>query len=132
MIKKAKSPLTMIFADDEIHALTLFKQTLKEEIKSGLIDLLTFTNGEDCLNHLEADEVNLKVIFSDISMPEIDGFTLLERVKAMYPHVDMFVISGHDLDDYKMKADSIGAKGFLTKPINFKAIKAIIHDYIEK
>lgn len=131
METKTKDPFTIVFVDDESHALTLFNHTLKEEIKSGIINLLTFSSGEKCLDYLEANPVDLMLIFSDINMPLMDGFTLMDKVQVLHPHVDMFFISAYDLEDYKLKADSLGAKGFLTKPVNFKAIKAIINDYIE-
>ncbi len=121
----------IIFVDDEKHALTLFKHTLKSELKSGSINLLTFSNGEDCLNYLKNNTVDMFIMFSDINMPVMDGFTLLDEVKRLHPHVDLFFISAYDLDDYKLRADSKGAKGFLTKPMNFRAIKSIINSYIQ-
>ena len=130
MESKLRGPSTIVFVDDETHALTLFKHTLKEEIKSGKINLLTFDSGEECMKHLGKHPIDLPLIFSDINMPYMDGFSLFDNVKTLHPHVDMFFISAYDIEDYKVKADCLGAKGFLTKPVNFKAIKSIINDYI--
>ena len=69
------------------------------------------------------------VFFTDIKMPLMDGFTLMEKVRELHPHVDMFFISAYDLQDYKVRANQMGAKGYFTKPINLKAIQAIINSY---
>jgi YesN/AraC family two-component response regulator len=131
MLASNRDPFTIVFVDDETHALTLFKHTLKEEVKSGRIRLLTFDNGEECVKHLKGHPSESVLMFSDINMPKMDGFSLLDRVRSIKPEIDMFFISAYDIDDYKIKADTLGAKGFLTKPVNFKAIKTIINSYIE-
>lgn len=127
---KIKEPIDIVFVDDETYALTLVQHTLKEEIKSGQINLLTFSSGEECLAYLRKHSVDMMLVFSDINMPNMDGFKLLNEIKSIHPRIDLFFVTAYDMDDYKVKADCLGAKGFLTKPMNFKAIKTIINDYI--
>lgn len=120
----------LIFVDDEISSLTLLKFALKQEIQSGKINLMTFSSGEDCLKYLEQHDVDILVLFTDIEMPLMNGFTLMEKVRDLHPQVDIFFISAYDRDDYKQQAKFMGAQGYFTKPINLKAIQAIINSYL--
>lgn len=131
MTKTTQEPFTVVFVDDESHSLTLFRHTFKEEIKSNKINLLTFDNPLECLKHLRDFPTNLSVMFSDINMPQMDGFDLYNEIKGIHPDVDMFFITAYDLDDYKNQATSLGAKGFLSKPVNYKAVKTILRDYFD-
>ena len=72
-------PFNVVFVDDEVEALTLIKHTLKLEIHAGKINILTFSSGEECLEYLNENQADLMVFFTDIKMPLMDGFTLMEK-----------------------------------------------------
>jgi CheY-like chemotaxis protein len=39
-------------------------------------------------------------VISDIQMPELDGFTLFQRMDTLYPHIKRVLITGYDIDEY--------------------------------
>jgi YesN/AraC family two-component response regulator len=121
----------ILFVDDESAAISLFELSLKAEIKEGKVKLLCFESGDKCVEYFQNNEVEAAVMFSDINMPGMDGFSLLDKMKVYHPHLDLYFVSAFDREDFKMKATSLGAKGFLTKPVNFGAIKAIIKGYLK-
>jgi CheY-like chemotaxis protein len=120
----------IVFVDDETQAITLFELSLREEIRNGSVKLLCFESGDACLDHFKNHDVEAAVMFSDINMPGMDGFSLLDKMKVYHPNLDLFFVSAYDREDFKAKATTLGAKGFLTKPVNFAAIKAIIKGYL--
>lgn len=126
---KLSEPLVIIFVDDEVQALTIFKHAFKEEIRSKQVKLLTFAGGKECMEYLSENSFEKFVMFSDINMPYMDGFSLVNRVRGICP--DSFFISAYDQENYKLRADVLGVKGSFSRPVSFKAIKSVSRDYVE-
>ena len=76
----------------------------------------TAVNGRDALEHIDRQAFDL--IIADLSMPEMDGITLLKHIRADARTQDlpfiMLTASGVDRDRVAARAE--GADGFLTKP----------------
>lgn len=125
-------PFNIVFVDDEEESIILFEHKFRKEVQENKVRLLTFSDSQKCFDFLSNNKTDLLVMFSDIHMPKVDGFKLIDKVKEIYPDLDIYFISAFDRDDYKFKADCLGAKGYLTKPVNFDAVKVIIDDYIER
>jgi diguanylate cyclase (GGDEF)-like protein len=62
---------------------------------------------------------SIVVVFSDIQMPKLDGFALLERIRtsqdARIKTIPVIVISGDEDDATKKRARAAGANDFITK-----------------
>ncbi len=72
---------------------------------------------------------SIQVVFSDLAMPELDGFEVLELVRTSKDegirNQPVIVITGADnTEEAKEKAFSMGATDFITKPFNATDIKA--------
>jgi two-component system, cell cycle response regulator len=73
-------------------------------------------NGADALRRLEAHTFD--VIISDLRMPVMDGFALLEAVKSKDAGPEVILLTGtlaHDMNS-AIRALRLGAHDFLTKP----------------
>jgi CheY-like chemotaxis protein len=64
------------------------------------------------------------VILSDINMPGMDGLQLLAAVKAGFPDLPVMMVTAYGDDDRRQRASALGAAEFITKPIDFDALKA--------
>ena len=63
------------------------------------------------------------MILSDINMPEMDGLTLLTKVKEQNPLLKAVIISAYgDLDNIRT-AMNRGAFDFITKPVDFQDLQ---------
>ena len=60
------------------------------------------------------------LVLLDLNMPEMDGFTLLENIKALAPDEYPPVLAITAAHDYKLRALSAGARDFLGKPFDFE------------
>jgi len=122
--------INVALVDDETVALKLFEMQLRKEIKAGDINLIGFDDPNKLLEYLEEDDNYLGVIIllSDINMPQMDGFTVLEIVKSKYPNIKVYMESAYDHSDYINKAYELGADGYLTKPINFEEVRGLIKE----
>lgn len=89
-------------------------------------------NGRQALDLLEAGRFDLVLL--DILMPEMDGFQVLDRLKASPTHRDLpvIVISAMDEMDSVIRCIAMGAEDFLPKPFNPLLLRARLGACLEK
>lgn len=117
--------MKILVVDDEQDVKTLFEQRFRKEIKSGQVEFVFSFSGEDALVQLNKWEHEAMLILSDINMPGMSGLQLLENVKKKYmkpPPVVMMITAYGDAENHKI-AKELGADDFLTKPVDFNALK---------
>jgi two-component system, response regulator, stage 0 sporulation protein F len=81
-------------------------------------------SGEAALATLKRQEAGpVGLILPDINMPGMSGLELLKRIKACYAHLKVFLLTAYS-DAYNYDtAMQYGADDYLTKPIDFAALK---------
>jgi DNA-binding response OmpR family regulator len=70
------------------------------------------------------------LVLSDISMPGMSGFELLERLTALAPrfrHVPFVFLTALTDRDNELKGRQLGADDYVTKPIDFEMLETIIN-----
>lgn len=69
------------------------------------------------------------LILLDVIMPEIDGFTFCERLRAMpdMERIPVLMMTGLEDTDAIRRAYLVGATDFITKPINWLALGYHVH-----
>jgi DNA-binding NtrC family response regulator len=72
------------------------------------------------------------VILSDLEMPELNGFELLEKVKEKSPEAAFIVITAYGTVEDAVKAMKMGADHFVTKPINDEDILSHISNFFQQ
>ncbi|REK75147.1 response regulator [Paenibacillus paeoniae] len=70
-------------------------------------------NGVEALGILEREECDL--LLTDIQMPQMDGLTLLRRVKELYPSIKSIILSNHDDFEMVRTALQLGAMDYVLK-----------------
>ncbi|MEC0227744.1 response regulator [Paenibacillus alba] len=55
------------------------------------------------------------LLITDISMPNMDGITLMERVKDLYPHIKILILSNYNDFEYVRRALQLGASDYILK-----------------
>jgi CheY-like chemotaxis protein len=117
--------MKILVVDDEKDVQILFEQRFRKEIKEGQINFVFAFSGEEALNYLDELNHEAVLILSDINMPGMTGLELLRRIKEKYnspPPVVMMITAYGDADNYN-QAKALGADDFLTKPVDFTALK---------
>lgn len=82
-------------------------------------------SGEEALEFMKSHEHEAVLILSDINMPGMSGLELLQHIKEKYekpPPVVMMITAYGDDENYN-HAMKLGADDFLTKPVDFIALK---------
>lgn len=89
-------------------------------------------NGMEALDLLEAASADL--ILSDIAMPEMDGLTLLRRVRSDQRFVDVpfVLLTTSALDQHRLEAREGGANGYLQKPVSSWELDNMINNLLTR
>jgi two-component system cell cycle response regulator CtrA len=58
------------------------------------------------------------IIILDLTLPDIDGYEVLRRLRAAQVHTPVLIMSGHAGIDSKIRGLRVGADDFMTKPFN--------------
>lgn len=113
---------TFLVLDDSEDTLGMLEQLLKV---SGA-DVTTASRGSDALRI--AGEKDFDVILSDISMPEMDGFEFLQRLRKIKgcENVPVIAITGFGRARDVERARAAGFYSHLTKPLNLQALSEIL------
>lgn len=123
--------MKFLVVDDEKDVKMLFRQKFRKEIRNNLIELEFAFSGNEALEILNStNPPEVVYIFSDINMPGMTGFELLEKVKSQYPDIKVSMISAYGDSENYDRAIQSGAKEFFTKPIDFDALKKEVGDLI--
>jgi len=117
--------MKILVVDDEKDIQPLFLQRFRREIKKGELIFVFAYSGEEALTCLEKYKSEAVLILSDINMPGMSGLELLKNIKQKNhkpPPVVMMITAYGDADNYKT-AMELGADDFITKPVDFSALK---------
>jgi len=66
------------------------------------------------------------IVISDVIMPEVSGLELLAQLKAENAHRPVILITAHASVDIAVGAIKEGAQDFLTKPLDYTMLRAIL------
>jgi CheY-like chemotaxis protein len=115
--------IRLLVAEDERHIQLLFTTNLRQ---AGY-DVVAFDNGVDALNYIHQNG-HLDAVISDIRMPRMDGFQLLDAIKESHSHLPVILCSAYLHD--QQEATSRGADGCLPKPFSrqqlLDAVRAVL------
>lgn len=114
-----------IVDDSQIQLILLEKILTKEGFA-----VRAFLNGYKLLRALKDQRPSL--IISDIDMPVLDAFDLIERVKRKTekPEIPFFLISSNNDSSIRKKAREAGAEVFIQKPYKSQALIDVVKEVI--
>lgn len=70
------------------------------------------------------------MVLTDLTMPGLNGFDLLKKIKSMHPVTEFIVITAHRSKDVVQTSHSLGVADIFYKPIDVEALeKAIVMCY---
>ena len=120
----------ILVADDEADLELLIRQKFRQQIREQQYDFLFASNGNEALKKIQ-DNPDVEVILSDINMPEMDGLTLLGKLKDINPLVKAVMVSAYgDMENIRV-AMNRGAFDFVTKPVNIADLEITIKKTID-
>ncbi len=115
-----KSSVSILVVDDEEMMRNLLERILSREGYK----IKTAEDGLQALEVLKSEKID--IIISDMKMPRMNGFELLNVVKKEYPDIGVIIMTAYG-DTYTVKdALLLGADEYITKPFKSYEISLVV------
>ena len=130
---RKKNIPSFILLDDDVFALTFTKEIIRSCNRRA--EIITFSTAKDAIEYMRTEDFMCKrtdtVFLTDLHMPEIDGFALLDRMenqfKAMRERLHVFVLSAAACSEEILRVTSYSCViGFINKPFSIEKLEQII------
>jgi DNA-binding NtrC family response regulator len=126
MLRGMASRGRILIVDDEANARAALSEILHDE---GY-QTETAADGFKALGKLE--EFAPDVILTDVKMPGLDGIAFMDKARAAAPSAVFVVMTAFGTISSAVDAVKKGAENYLTKPLEFDALSAIVERAMEK
>lgn len=103
----------LLICDDSMMAR---KQVARSLPADWEVDITFATNGVEGLQAIRDGKGEM--VFLDLTMPEMDGYQVLETIKAEGLNAIVIVISGDIQPNAQTRVTQLGAMDFIQKPVN--------------
>lgn len=114
----------LLICDDSNMARKQVVRALPEEWE---VDITFATNGREAVEAIRAGKGEM--VFLDLTMPELDGYGVLETVKSEGLKSVVIVISGDIQPEAMDRVTSLGALDFIKKPINGDKLRSTLNKF---
>jgi two-component system, NtrC family, response regulator AtoC len=114
----------LLIVDDD----KLTRETLASAF-AGQYRISTARNGLEALAELDNESIDL--VLSDLSMPDMDGITMLERINQRESRPAVIFITGHATVESAVAAMKLGAHDYVTKPVNLDRLGLLLEKALE-
>ena len=111
---------SVLVVDDD----KLVNDLVTETISRAGYDCTSCLSGEDALVKFKAHSYD--IVLTDLKMKEMDGITLLDRVKHIHPETTVVLMTAYGTVETAVKAIKMGAYDFLLKPVTPEALEHIM------
>ncbi len=112
--------LSILILDDE----KVFRDEIREFLENESFTVSAADRPSEAFRILEKQHVDVLIL--DLRLPEMDGFAVLEKVKQLYPHIEVIMITGHGDMEAVIQAMRLGAVEFFPKPFRLLDMRAAI------
>jgi len=103
------------------------KQVAKALPAGWDVDITFATNGVEGIQAIRAGKGEM--VFLDLTMPEMDGYQVLEAVKAEGLDSMIIVISGDIQPDAYKRVTKMGAIEFIQKPVSPEKLQEVLRKF---
>jgi adenylate cyclase len=113
----------VLVIDDDLTA----REVIANHLRGAGFSVVTAAGGREGLKR--AEELHPIAITLDVLMPDIDGWTVLAALRGNPELADIPVVMATITDDQQHKGMTLGAAGYLTKPIDRDRLIALLQPY---
>ncbi|MGF1445157.1 MAG: response regulator transcription factor CtrA [Pikeienuella sp.] len=115
----------LLIEDDQSMADSIELMLRKAELNPYVTD-----SGEEGLELAKLYDYDLIIL--DLSLPDIDGYDVLRKLRLAKIDTPTLILSGYDATENKIKGFGCGADDYLTKPFNREELIARIHAIVRR
>ena len=122
-----KSKIKFIIVEDN----QLFREGLKSLMASNT-EYEFVGEAENGLEGLQLiREQKPDFVLLDISMPKLNGISVIKEIKRMYPDIIVLALTIHESDEFVLQAFDAGANGYCAKDSSLEEFKVAVQTVLE-
>ena len=108
--------ISILLAEDDPN----LGQLLKNYLIAREYDTTLVTDGAQAMQIYRKERYQLCIL--DVMMPELDGFTLAKKIRALDPHIPIIFLTAKNLKEDVIEGFKSGADDYLTKPFSMEEL----------
>jgi len=125
-VEKVAEPTSIMVADDDPINMLLISEVLR---RMGF-EVIQVSNGKEALERLpHCDPV---IIFMDVNMPEMDGYTTTRHIRQMpepWCRLPIIALTADAMKGDREKCLEAGMNKYISKPFRLEEIDQVLRDY---
>ncbi|GAB6074447.1 EAL domain-containing protein [Nautilia lithotrophica] len=124
-LKKVGKTLSVLYVEDDEDS----RNETAEIFKLYFKEVDTAVDGIEGLEKFVQN--NYDILFTDISMPRMDGIKLIKEIRKVNEDIKCVVITAHSDIDFLLEVINLQVDGFILKPIQYKKLSDMLNKIIE-
>ena len=113
---------TLLVVEDEMAT----RQALKDGLTLINYHVIAAMNGVQALSYLDEHPLEVKLVVSDVVMPEMGGIELLRAVRGQGSQIPVILMTGHPLQEEISGLQDLGLTAWIQKPPRLKHLSHVI------
>lgn len=127
-VAAATRPVRVLVVDDSLSVRRVVTMALERQ---GW-EVVSARHGIEALELLASEPVDIALL--DVEMPQMDGYTLLERLRSSgrYASLPVAMLTSRSADKHRQRAMQLGAQAYLVKPYQEEDLVATLRYLLER
>jgi len=117
----------ILFIDDE----AVLARMGKEMLNALGYDVTSMTSSIESLALFKEDPKRFDLVITDTTMPHMPGDILAQKIMEIRPDIPVIICTGHSKRISKEKAEEMGIRGFLMKPLAMRDLAETVRKVLE-
>jgi two-component system cell cycle sensor histidine kinase/response regulator CckA len=118
---------TVLVIEDE-EDVRFFVETM---LRSHGYHVLCAGTADEAMHLFKGRLDEIKLVFSDIGLPKVDGISLCESFRKLRPGVPLILASGYPTKEFKSRIYKLGPDAFLSKPYSTQDILQTVRKVLD-
>ena len=113
----------VLLAEDD----SVVRNLIQRFLHSWGYRVLSAWNGREAMEFAEEHKCEIDLLISDVTMPEMSGLELAEKLKAKRPRLQVILLSGYSHKEFVLQREW----KFIRKPFRPQELKAAVEDSLK-
>jgi two-component system OmpR family response regulator len=120
-------PASALIIDDEVHVRVFLTAILRQ---LGIRTIWDAADGPTGLGHAAQNMPDFVLL--DLNLPEVSGFDVLQKLKALYPKLPVIVVSAQSTVRTINRVKELGADGYVVKYAAKSEVLQMLSDILDR
>ena len=117
----------ILIVDDDAVTVDMLSKVITAHC--NIFDISTAKDGKDAIDIIDGKQIDL--VITDLSMPRMNGFALIEYIRKSHPDTPIIVISAYGTPEIEDKFDAMPNTKYFNKPLKTEAIIDTVFEKLE-